>query len=59
MSDERAIRYRRLAKAEADPEKARLLRLLADEAERGILHAPESNTRIVAHQSPKPVDWES
>jgi hypothetical protein len=37
MSSPRAVRYRRLALAETDPEKAKLLRLLADEAERGIL----------------------
>lgn len=37
MTDPRAVRYRRLALAEKDSEKARLLRLLADEAERGIL----------------------
>lgn len=32
----RAVRYRRLALAESDAEKARLLQLLADEAERGV-----------------------
>jgi hypothetical protein len=36
MTDPRAVRYRRLALAEKDPEKARILRLLADEAEQGI-----------------------
>ena len=33
----RSIRYRRLALAEPDIENARLLRLLADEADRGVL----------------------
>jgi hypothetical protein len=33
----RALRYRKLALAETDREKARLLNNLADEAERGIL----------------------
>ena len=33
----RAVRYRRLALAEADKEKAVLLNRLAEEAERGVL----------------------
>ena len=37
MSNPRAVRYRRLALAEADKEKAQLLQLIADEAERGVL----------------------
>jgi hypothetical protein len=37
MADPRAVRYRRLALAEPDVENARLLRLLADEADRGVL----------------------
>jgi hypothetical protein len=37
MSNARAVRYRRLALAEQDNEKARLLQLIADEAERGVL----------------------
>lgn len=37
MTDPRAVRYRRLALAEQEPERAHLLNLLADEAERGIL----------------------
>ena len=36
MSHDRAARYRRLALAEPDKEKAELLRLLADEADRGV-----------------------
>ena len=37
MSNPRAVRYRRLALAEPDKEKAQLLQLIADEAERGVL----------------------
>jgi hypothetical protein len=37
MSNPRAIKYRRLALAEPDQEKVRLLHLLAEEAEKGIL----------------------
>ena len=41
MSSPRAVRYRRLALAEPDIENARLLRLLADEADRGVLFTVE------------------
>jgi hypothetical protein len=41
MNSARAIRYRRLALAEPDIENARLLRLLADEADRGVLFTVE------------------
>lgn len=37
MSNPRAVKYRRLALAEQDQEKAQLLHLLAEEAERGVL----------------------
>ena len=37
MSNPRAVRYRRLALQEPDKENAQLLRLIADEADRGIL----------------------
>jgi hypothetical protein len=37
MSNDRAVRYRRLALAEKDPENARLLQLIADEADHGVL----------------------
>ena len=37
MSAARAARYRRLALQEPDKERSRIFRLLADEAERGIL----------------------
>jgi hypothetical protein len=45
MSNDRAVRYRRLALAESDPEKARVLQLLADEAERGVLVTADWMTR--------------
>lgn len=38
MSNDRAIRYRRLAMQETNPDNAKLLRLLADQAESGLLH---------------------
>ena len=41
MSHDRAARYRRLALTEPDKEKAELLRLLADEADRGVLVTAE------------------
>lgn len=47
MTDARAVRYRQLALIEATPETARLLRLLADECDRGIL--------CVATRAPVPV----
>jgi hypothetical protein len=37
MSNPRAVRYRRLALIEQDNERAQLLRLIADEADRGVL----------------------
>jgi hypothetical protein len=36
-SHERAVKYRRLAMVESDPERVRLLQQIADEAERGVL----------------------
>ena len=41
MTSPRAIRYRRLALAEQDNERAQLLRLIADEADRGVLFTVE------------------
>jgi hypothetical protein len=41
MSNPRAVRYRRLALAEPDQEKARLLHQLADESDRGVLFTAE------------------
>jgi hypothetical protein len=43
MSSPRAVRYRRLALTEQDNEKAELLRLLADEADRGALFTVENS----------------
>jgi hypothetical protein len=40
MTNDRAARYRRLAAAENDTDRARILRHIADEADRGLLHAP-------------------
>ncbi len=37
MTSSRAVRYRRLAPAESDPEKARVLQTIAEEADRGVL----------------------
>jgi hypothetical protein len=51
MTDPRVVRYRRLALAENDPEKARLLRLLADEAEQGILCVSPPRARNPAPQA--------
>jgi hypothetical protein len=41
MNQLRALRYRKLALQEPDKEKAQLLQLLADEADRGVLCAVE------------------
>jgi hypothetical protein len=37
MSNPKAVKYRRLALVETDPDAARLLQKLADEADRGVL----------------------
>lgn len=41
MTNARAVRYHRLASAEKDPASAAVLQMLADEAERGVLHVSE------------------
>ena len=41
MDQSRALRYRKLALQEPDKKTAKLLQLLADEAERGVLCAVE------------------
>jgi hypothetical protein len=41
VNRERALRYRALALAAADPERANLLNKIADEAERGVLVSTE------------------
>ncbi|MDR6663314.1 hypothetical protein J2W51_005907 [Tardiphaga robiniae] len=51
MSDVRAVRYRRLAMIEKDPERARILRQIAEEADRGVLCVSEMR-RPVAAPSP-------
>lgn len=57
MSNDRAVRYRRLALAESDPEKARLLRLIADEADRGVLVTTDRMTPAkYMGQPPKTAD---
>jgi hypothetical protein len=48
MDQSRALRYRKLALQETDKETAKLLQLLADEADRGVLCAVEWT-----RQSPK------
>jgi hypothetical protein len=45
MTDAKAARYRRLALMETDVETVKLLHLLADEAERGVLCVAQANTR--------------
>ena len=59
MSNPRAVRYRRLALAEQDNEKVRLLQLIADEADRGVLFTAEWASRRQALQQSgqnKPTD---
>jgi hypothetical protein len=60
----RAVRYRRLALAEQDSEKVRLLQLLAAEADRGVLFTTEwisarptklTKYQVVNGQSRQPV----
>jgi hypothetical protein len=41
MNQSRVLRYRKLALREPDKEKAQLLQLLADEADRGVLCSVE------------------
>ena len=41
MNNPRAVRYRRLALQEPDSERVRLLRMIAEEAERGVLCTAE------------------
>jgi hypothetical protein len=52
MSDLRAMRYRRLALQEPDSERARLLRAIAEEAERGVLCTAEWIKPKVHGESP-------
>ena len=48
MSQNRAVRYRKLAMAEQDPAAAKLLREIADEAERGVLCVAERRDGAIA-----------
>jgi hypothetical protein len=51
----RTVRYRRLALAEQDPEKAKLLQQIADEAERGVLVTPDwMSPGTYMNEPPKP-----
>jgi hypothetical protein len=45
VNRKRALRYRALALADADPERANLLNKIADEAERGVLVSTERRYR--------------
>jgi len=56
MSNARAIRYRRLALVEQDNEKARLLRLIADESDRGILFTAAWTSRRHVTKEETPPD---
>jgi hypothetical protein len=59
VSNPRAVRYRRLALAEQDNEKVRLLQLIADEADRGVLFTAEWLSKRPSSQQPaltKPTD---
>jgi SAM-dependent MidA family methyltransferase len=50
----RAVRYRRLALAETDPQRAQLLQRIAEEAERGVLVTPDWMTpRTYMKEPPK------
>jgi hypothetical protein len=52
MSNPRAVKYRRLALVEPDEGKAQLLRLIADEAEKGILVTSDLPGPIIEQASP-------
>lgn len=52
MSNPRAVKYRRLALVEPDEGKAQLLRLLAEEAEKGILITSDLHGPIIEQASP-------
>jgi hypothetical protein len=52
MTNPRALRYRQLALVEQDPEKAKLLRLIAEEAEKGILCVPAHRTLQASEPAP-------
>jgi hypothetical protein len=56
MSNPRAVRYRRLALIEQDNERVQLLRLIADEADRGVLCTVPGSRHDVKIETPKPID---
>jgi hypothetical protein len=56
MSNSRAVRYRRLALAEEDRQKADLLYKIADEADRGVLITAEWITPALYMQEPPKKD---
>jgi hypothetical protein len=49
MSNPRAVRYRRLALIEQDNEKVKLLHLIADESDRGVLFTADWAARPAFH----------
>jgi hypothetical protein len=53
MSNPRAVKYRRLALAEEDREKAELLYRLADEADRGVLATADWMTPAAYMREPE------
>ncbi len=52
MDQSRALRYRKLALQVSDKEKAQLLQLLADEADRGVLCSVEWTRRSPKIKTP-------
>jgi hypothetical protein len=55
MSHTRAVKYRRLALAEFDRERAELLYQIADEADRGVLFTAEWLSARPSDNTPEPV----
>jgi hypothetical protein len=57
MSNPRALRYRKLALAKRNNEKADLLRRIADECERGVLFTADRNSArdIAGRTKPPPI----
>jgi hypothetical protein len=56
MPTQRAVKYRRLALAERDQDKARLLHQLAEEADRGVLVTSDWLWTKLRVSSPAPVE---
>lgn len=55
MSNARAVRYRRLALVEKDNENAQLLRLIADESDRGVLFTADWLSSRLVEKSELPI----